>query len=753
MPRLRLRSVFALLVLVTTVPLAGLAAWVTWGAWRQQQALIDRQNVEQAHAVGVAVDQEIERTIAALNVLGLIDSIDEGDKTHFTQLASRMLPLHSGWQSIRLLGPLAEVLATTDQGPGGHIVLNPDWVRAVVKTGEPAVSTARQDAGEGRWIVNIGVPIRRAGTIRYVLTARLYTQTFSEILARQSAPPGGVLTVLDSTPMIVARTRNEDKYIGTVPSPDFLEHSRAAQRGTWRSKMLEGTPSYSAWSRSETTGWIVGLGLPADVVDGPVRRSFGTLLGAAISTLAVGLTLALFMTRNIVRAQESAAVAAKALARGESVPLFASNIIEAAELSQGLRDAATILDTRLRERDQAQREADASRLAFLEREQTARRAAETLNRAKDEFVATVSHELRTPLNAIVGWVALLRTGSLAPSQQVHALGVIERNTRAQTQLIEDLLDMSRIIQGQVRLDLRSVDLAAVLDATIESVKPTAAARQIALTTHFERGQIFVSADARRLQQIFFNLLSNSLKFTPPRGGVDIRIETEGSEVRIKIRDSGEGIAPEFLPHVFDRFRQEVADVTRTHSGLGIGLSLVRHLTELHGGQVAAASDGKSRGATFTVHLPLLDVREAGAPVVGLLAAGPLPEAGTNSLEGVRVLLVDDDADTRELVGAALAQVGALVTSAGSARQALAALARQMVDLVVSDIAMPDGSGYELIAAIRSEGRTATIPAVAITAYSRPEDRERALDAGFNAHVGKPFDPGALIGVLAALAQP
>jgi signal transduction histidine kinase len=752
MPRLRLRTIFVLLVLVTTVPLAVLASWVTFRSWRQQQALVDRQNVEQARAVGVAIDQEIERTIAALNVLTVLDPIDDADRTAFTQIASRMLPLHSGWQAIGLIGPSLQILATTDPSPGGRVTINPDWVRTILASGQPAVSTARRDQDTGQWVVNIGVPVRRAGTIRDVLSARVSTQVFSEILARQTAPPGGVLAVFDSAPTLIARTRNEDKYVGTMASPDFIEHSRSGASGTWRSIMLEGTPSYSAWSRSDATGWTIGLGLAADAVDSPTRRSFGTLIAAAFVTLSAGFVLALLMTRNIVRTQTSAAAAARALARGQPVVPFSSNIVEADDLSRGLSDAAAILERRLRERDQAQREADESRTALLEREQSARRAAESLNRAKDEFVATVSHELRTPLNAIVGWVALLRNGTVPPTQQAHALGVIERNTRAQTQLIEDLLDMSRVIQGQVQLDLRPLDLAAILDAALESVKPTAAARQIVLTSHIERGRAFVSGDQRRLQQIFWNLLSNSLKFTPSRGGVDVRIDVTGNEAVVSISDTGEGIAPEFLPHVFDRFRQEVADVTRTHAGLGIGLSLVRHLTELHGGRVTAASDGKARGATFTIHLPLLAGREHHELSAAAFAGAP-PGNGVRSLDSLRVLLVDDDGDTRELVGAALKQAGATVTLAASVREALDALARETMDLVVSDIAMPGGSGYDLIAAIRAASRTSTLTAVAITAYSRPEDRERVLGAGFNAHVGKPLDPRELIGVLAELAQP
>jgi signal transduction histidine kinase len=605
MRRLRLRTLLAILVLVTTLPVAAFASWLVsrWSA--QQQALIDRQNVEQARAILVAVDKEIESTIASLNVLALMDAIDAADKTDFIEFASRILALHQGWLSVRLIDNSLAVIASTSTVQGGSPVLDPQWARQIIQSERPGISKVVLDPARRLWVVSIGVPVRHPGRPTYVLGAKVDARMFNDVLQRQRVPLDGVVTLLDSTPRIVARTRNQDRYIGQSPTPDFVQRARSAKEGTWRTVLLEGTPAYSAWSRSDETGFTVGIGLPSVPVDQPLRRSFIAVVTGGAAVFGVGLVLALILGRRLVATQTAAAAAARSLAQGHPVAAFDSRITEAHDLAEGLREAAVILESRLRERDEAQAEADRHRAALLEQEQAARRAAESLNRAKDEFVATVSHELRTPLNVIVGWVAMLRSGALDDAKRAHALEVIERNTRLQVRLIEDLLDMSRAIQGTVRLTLEDVDVAALMESAIESLRPTAEARRITITAHARRGVALAHADPVRFQQVLWNVLSNALKFTPPGGRVTAEVAVENTEAVVKVTDTGEGIAPDFLPYVFDRFRQEDAEVTRSHPGLGLGLSLVRHLTELHGGTITATSDGKGKGSTFTIRLPLL----------------------------------------------------------------------------------------------------------------------------------------------------
>jgi CheY-like chemotaxis protein len=376
--------------------------------------------------------------------------------------------------------------------------------------------------------------------------------------------------------------------------------------------------------------------------------------------------------------------------------------------------------------------------------------AEALSRIKDEFVATVSHELRNPLNAIFGWVRLLQTGQIDEGSREHALQVIERNTRAQAQLVEDLLDMSRVITGKLRLEMRELDLGAVLEEAVEGVHPTAEAKALEVDVQIDPEAPRVLGDAERLRQVAWNLLSNAIKFTPKSGRIEASVFGAGSEVQLRVRDSGVGIERGLLPHVFERFRQGETDPSWGKAGLGIGLALVRHMVEAHAGRVEAASDGPGRGATFTVWLPAIGPRAVLASTERRAPAAAREAHG--GLGGVRVLVVDDDADARDLICTTLRQHGARVTPAASVRDALEVLQSTTPEIVISDIAMPYANGYDLLAQLRALPRTAGVPVVAHTASNRAEDRARALAAGFELHVGKPVDPGALVQAVASVRR-
>ena len=378
-------------------------------------------------------------------------------------------------------------------------------------------------------------------------------------------------------------------------------------------------------------------------------------------------------------------------------------------------------------------------------------AAEEANRLKDEFLAVVSHELRTPLNAILGWARMLRAGTLSADDVPRALETIERNAQAQAQLIEDLLDVSRIVSGKLRLEMRPVDVREVVEEALDTVRPTADARGVTLTTAI--GNVGpVSGDAHRLQQVVWNLVSNSIKFTPPGGTVHVRADQVGSMVRLIVSDTGQGIDPEFIPHVFDRFRQAATSGQSRRKGLGLGLAIVRHLVEAHAGTVEAASDGPGKGATFTVELPVM----VGRTVLSTEPPhGYQPSLETSlSLTGMRVLVVDDDSDARDMLSTALRQYGADVRLAASAEEALEAASVACPDVLVSDIEMPGATGYDLVRRLRQSdsAELRRLPAVALTAYARTEDRVKALIAGFQTHVPKPVEPAELVTVLASLAQ-
>lgn len=393
---------------------------------------------------------------------------------------------------------------------------------------------------------------------------------------------------------------------------------------------------------------------------------------------------------------------------------------------------------------------------LFERESRARAAAEESNRMKDEFLATVSHELRTPLTAILGWSRMLTSGTLDGATSARAIQIIERNAKVQTQIIEDILDVSRIITGKLHLEFQPVELISVIEAAMNAVRPAVEAKGIQLEAVLDSGANVVFGDADRLQQVIWNLLSNAVKFTPGGGRIQVHLRNTGSSTELKVIDTGQGISREFLPYVFDRFRQADSMTARQHGGLGLGLAIVRHLVELHGGTVHAESPGEGQGATFTPRLPLAGkvMREgAVAEDVKALAEENVPVNHQTALGGLHVLVVDDEPDTLTMLTTILEERRVKVTTASSAGEAIKAIERSTPDILVSDIGMPDADGYELIRAVRrlESKRGGAIPAVALTAYAREEDRMRSLSAGYQIHLAKPVEPSELIAVLAELA--
>ncbi len=406
------------------------------------------------------------------------------------------------------------------------------------------------------------------------------------------------------------------------------------------------------------------------------------------------------------------------------------------------------------------KDAEEQRQHLLETERAARSQAEHASRMKDEFLATLSHELRTPLNAILGWATILSAGSPDDQDLKEGLDTIQRNARAQTQIIEDLLDMSRIISGKVRLVVRRVDLAAVLQESMDTVKPAADAKGVNVLAVIDPQAAQVNGDPNRLQQVFWNLLNNAVKFTPRGGQIRVSLARVDSHIEIAVADSGEGIRPEFLPHVFDRFRQADASITRRHGGLGLGLAIVKQLVELHGGTVRADSPGAGKGTTFTVALPLSVFRSDPPSDTDDHEHPAAPDAAAEKLQphhrltGVRVLVVDDEPDARILMKRLLEDCDAVVKLAGSAQEAIKSIETEKPDVLVSDVGMPGEDGYTLIRRVRSldNAHGGAIPALALTAYARTEDRSRALGAGFQAHVAKPVDPTELIAVIARMSR-
>ena len=431
-------------------------------------------------------------------------------------------------------------------------------------------------------------------------------------------------------------------------------------------------------------------------------------------------------------------------------------IVGASKIARDITEqhqAHKALDEALAFAKRAQGEAEA---AAAEKERLFRKAEES-SRLKEEFLATISHELRTPLSAVLGWTRMLRLGQLSEPDRAKALDTIERNARAQAQLIDDLLDVSRIVTGKLRMDVRPSDPTSFIYAAVEAVRPAADAKGVQVQKVIDTGAAAIPGDPVRLQQVVWNLLSNAIKFTPRGGHVQIRSERVNSHLEIVVSDTGQGIAADFLPHVFDRFRQADQKTSRQHGGMGLGLAIVRHLVELHGGTVRAASEGVGQGSTFTVQLPITPVYQvdASGSRVHPAARELLPEPdGNDRLDGLTILVVDDEPDTRELLKRGLEYCGAAVRLADSAADALAKLGQAVPDIMISDIGMPGTDGYDLIRQVRQlaseQGRK--VAAIALTAYTRVEDRLQALRAGYDMHVPKPVELTELVAVAASVAR-
>jgi signal transduction histidine kinase/CheY-like chemotaxis protein len=701
---------------------------------------IDRQNVEMARAVSIAIDQEVRNTTTALRLVAGMELFDDDAVSGFEELARRVIATQPAWNAMLLADAEGQTLVnTTAVGTEDPTQVNAEWPRLVLATGEPGVSNIIDHPGVPGHFVVVSVPVTGDGRVRYVLGAQLQTEAFTNILLQQNAPPNGVITLLDRTKHVLARTRNQERYLGGFPSRGFLDAANRMTQGAWREEdLLEGTRAYAALSTSETTGWTVGVGLPASEVDPPIQRNLWIVVGVSIAVLGAAGGLALWFARAFDRSITVASHTAMALARSEPAVMPQSRIREINVMASGLRAAADTLQSRLEERDEAER-------------------------LKDEFLMTLSHELRTPLTAIAGWSHMLATGEMREGQQARAVASIQRNAASLTQLVDDLLDVSRSISGKLRVDVQPVEVPSIVHAAVDAVRPAADAKEIRIETNFDPTMTTVLGDANRLRQVVWNLLSNAVKFTP-NGGL-VRVQTDvlnangtGEErpkdalLEISVRDTGPGIDEKFMPFIFDRFRQGSAGPSRPHGGLGLGLAIVRQLVELHGGSVQvennSASEPDATGATFCVRLPAkLGTRDARSAAI---TTGPsLDESASARLDGASILVVDDDIEARELFVSILDAAGAEVRAAASAEEAMFLMQTWGPMVLLSDIAMPNEDGYALVRRVTSlRGRNPI--AIAVTAHARSVDRQRALDAGFQWHMGKPVDPAQLVSVIAAL---
>jgi len=725
--RIGLRWVVVALTLSIVAPLGVLSLVSLQRAWRRQRANLERQNVSTVRAISVAIDSEVEITTAALDVFGALHALDTPDLSAFDSLARRLIVQQHDWSALILADAHDRVLAAFPAGDGDDAASTPasGWARTVIATGTPFVSHLFEIPHARGHFVMIAVPVLRDGVARLALGARVRSNAFSEVLRQQHPPVSGTFALVDGNRRIVARTAEEATYVGTEVTSAFVDVVSKMNEGTWTGLSRTGVINYAAFSRSPRTGLIATLSVPREEIEGPLRRLLWILASVWLAILAIGAGVGLLFGRAVVHAMRSASGAALALARGQPVAPEGSRITEIDELATGLREASVMLQERNRERDEA-------------------------SRLKDEFLMTVSHELRTPLTAIYGWARMLSTGQMRDAQRVRAVAAIERNAKALEQLVNDLLDVSRVVSGKMRLDVQPASINDVIAAAIDSIRPAAVAKNIRVTAESDGTDPIVSGDARRLQQIVWNLLSNAVRFTPNDGRIDVDIKKEAELVTISVRDTGPGIDPQFLPHAFERFRQGVSGTTRAHGGLGLGLAIARHLTELHGGTIRAENNEPGPGAAFHVVLPARAEVKPEPEEPPRLAGMDAPRPGAR-LDHMAILVADDDLNARELLVAVLESAGAEVRAASSAEDALMILESWSPGVLLSDIEMPGDDGYALMRRVRSlSGPLGRVVAIALTAHARPEDRVRAIEAGFQWHMAKPIEPAELVSVIATL---
>ena len=746
MPGIPLRRRLFLLAAAGIVPLVVMSGIGFYALAQQQRTQAERIGLELARALATAVDAELRNSISVLQSLAITVPLDGNDLSGFQERTQRVLETQPNWAAVFLADPSGERLVDTRFRYGTMLppIVEKESFDRVVRTRASTVGNLAKTP-QGVLLFRVRAPVVRNGELRYVLTALVKPEAILEVITRQRLPDDWIISIFDANGLRVARSRAHKENLGGRASASLQAlMASGAEEGVGQTRDLEGGRNYASFSRLKDSGWSAAPGIPATLVEGPAYRLLAIYGSGILLSIALGTLGAIGVARSINRPMGALRASAQALGRREALKPLDTSIQEIREVADALAIAA---DERTN--------GEAEREQLLRREQEARAAAEAANRAKDEFLAVLSHELRTPLNAVYGWARMLQAGQIRDEAAERALDAIVRNANAQVQLIDDLLDVSRVVAGKMRLDVRPVDLRAVIDGALDAVRPAAEAKTIRLQSVLDPRAGPITGDPDRLQQVIWNLLMNAVKFTPKGGRIQIHLQRVNSHVEIVVSDTGQGIAPDVLPFVFDRFRQADSSSTRGHGGLGLGLALVKHLVELHGGRVAAQSPGEGEGATFIVKLPLT-IAEMPAgfkprlhPTAATIEA--LPQG--LRLDGLRVLVVDDDSDALDLASSVLTGAGAAVRTCLSAPEGLAVLQQWRPDVLVSDIEMPGEDGYSLIRKVRAldSDHGGNTPAVALTAYGRTQDRILSLTAGYSMHVPKPVDPGELTTIIASVA--
>lgn len=730
---MKLRTHFIVLTLATIVPMVLFGVGLIIYHTRLERSVLEHGMRDTARALVLALDRDIDDIKTGVQTLAASRHLDPGgDLELFYDEAAIVSKGFGGWAV--LSDPSGRQVLNTSRPFGAPLSLPTraglEMMRNVAAGGRTFVSNVFIGTVSRQPAVIVATPVIRKGQTRYVLDFPFPPTQFTKLLEEAQLSPGWIALITDRDGGVVARVPDASASVGRKTGTAWTAQTAESDEGFIKGDILEGPAVYVAYRRSKETGWTVGVATPVTLVEAGLRRSLLATVAGGVLLLAIACGFAFVLAKRIAA---PIVALARSLEAGPAaaLPAARSRVTEVEDLRRAFQDART-----------------AEHRAQLA--QTAREQAEAASRAKDDFLAVLSHELRTPLNTMLGWVRMLRSGSLDDVATARALDVIERNVSQQGRLISDLLDASRIVFGRFDLSLQRVDWPALVAGVIESVRPSADARSITLKSALDPAAGPVHGDPDRLRQVVENILGNALKFTPPGGTVTVKL-TGDDAARLAVTDTGVGIDPDFLPHVFERFRQADRTGGRAHAGLGLGLAIVRHIIELHGGQVSAESPGAGRGAIFTVVLPIAATAEAGTARPGD-AHAPGARPGP-VLDGLTVLVVEDDADTRDLVKTILATAGAAPVAAANARDGVREARRTRPHVLVSDIAMPGEDGFEVVRQVKSSMAEVgvVLPALALTGFARREDRDRILAGGFDHYIAKPVEPAELVREVARLA--
>jgi signal transduction histidine kinase/CheY-like chemotaxis protein len=715
-----IRSHLMLLAIGAVLPVLAFAILVSIVLVEHDRTTFERAATDRARAMMTAVDAELHGSITTVRAITASPALAGDDLAAFHAEAQRILASQPSWLDVTLLDPSGKRIVSAREpldAPGAR-VFDPASATRIVAGGPLAIGNVDRPDPSFPAGIPIRAPVMRDGHLAYVLTALVRPESFQDIIRAQRLPDGWISGIVDAHGNFVARI--PARPAGERAGAAFRAAVLRAPEGWYRGPTVEGKDTFTAHERSQFSQWSIGLAIPTDIVYANAWRTSWLMGIGVVASILVALAVATMLGRRIAAPVVALASAARSIgARTHGVPRVDDQVHEVNAVAAALREAHVAV---------------CERQQLIEREKDALREAD---RAKDEFIAALSHELRNPLAALSAASHILRVANPMHPAAAEARGVIGRQTKHMSRMIEDLLDVSRLIAGKVHLQLETFDLAALVESTIAAWR--AADRLTDRIVSVDAQNAWMTADRTRMEQILSNLLDNAVKFTASRGTIRIAVARAGESVVLSVGDDGEGISPSLVMRVFDLFVQGDQDVGRSKGGIGLGLTLVKRLAKLQGGTVVVQSDGAGRGATFTVRMPAVE------PAAPLVVSEPMPHASAPR----SILIVEDNDDAREMLRQVLAMQGHRVCEAAYGEAGVQLAAQLQPDVAILDIGLPDIDGYEVARRIRAQS-TRPVALIALTGYGQPEDQRRARDAGFDVHLVKPVSVERLDAAIASL---